>query len=144
MSGLEIVLTVIAGILTGILSAMFGGGGGQISIPFMILVLGLSQHVAEGTSLFVIAPVAAVGAWAHSRRGYVRWSPAFWLGVAGIAGAAIGALLAVRTDEDLLRRFYAAFVLFAAFRFLRPEHARRDRAPAAGQPLLGESDGPAA
>jgi uncharacterized membrane protein YfcA len=121
MTGLEVGLTIVAGVLTGILSAVFGTGGGQISIPFMILVLGFSQHLAEGTSLFIIVPTAAVGAWAHSRRGYVRWRPAFWLSIAGLGGAAVGALLAVRLDELLLRRFFAAFVLYAAYKFLRPK-----------------------
>jgi uncharacterized membrane protein YfcA len=121
MTGLEVGLTVVAGVLTGILSAVFGTGGGQISIPFMILVLGFSQHLAEGTSLFIIVPTAAVGAWAHSRRGYVRWRPAFWLSIAGLGGAVVGALLAVQLDELLLRRFFAAFVLYAAYKFLRPK-----------------------
>jgi hypothetical protein len=121
MTGLEVGLTIVAGVLTGILSAVFGTGGGQISIPFMILVLGFSQHLSEGTSLFIIVPTAAVGAWAHSRRGYVRWRPAFWLSIAGLGGAAVGALLAVRLDELLLRRFFAAFVLYAAYKFLRPK-----------------------
>jgi len=121
MTGPEIALTVVAGLFTGILSAMFGTGGGQISIPFMILVLGFSQHLAEGTSLFVIVPTAAIGAWAHSRRGFVQWRPAFWLGMVGLTGAAVGALLAVRIDELLLRRFFAVFVLYAAYRFLRPK-----------------------
>lgn len=144
MTGLEIVLTVVAGVLTGILSAVFGGGGGQISIPFMILVLGLSQHVAEGTSLLVIVPTAAVGAWAHSRRGYVHWSPAFWLGTAGVVGAAIGAFLAVRTDELLLRRFYAAFVLYAAFRFLRPKRSPSEEARSGEPSPVEDGDGSAA
>jgi hypothetical protein len=121
MTGLEVALTIVAGVLTGILSAVFGTGGGQISIPFMILVLGFSQHLAEGTSLFIIVPTAAMGAWAHSRRGYVRWRPAFWLSIAGLGGAAVGALLAVQLDELLLRRFFAAFVLYAAYKFLRPK-----------------------
>lgn len=121
MTGLEVGLTIVAGVLTGILSAVFGTGGGQISIPFMILVLGFSQHLAEGTSLFIIVPTAAIGAWAHSRRGYVRWRPAFWLSIAGLGGAAVGALLAVQLDELLLRRFFAAFVLYAAYKFLRPK-----------------------
>lgn len=121
MTGLEVALTIVAGLLTGILSAVFGTGGGQISIPFMILVLGFSQHLAEGTSLFIIVPTAAMGAWAHSRRGYVRWRPAFWLSIAGLGGAAVGALLAVQLDELLLRRFFAAFVLYAAYKFLRPK-----------------------
>lgn len=142
MTGVEIALTVLAGVLTGILSALFGGGGGQISIPFMILVLGFSQHVAEGTSLFVIVPTAIVGAWAHSRRGFVRWRSAFWLGVAGLAGAAVGSMLAVRTDELLLRRLYAAFVLYAAFRFLRTR--KRVEAPVRRVALTEERDGPGA
>lgn len=121
MTGLEVGLTIVAGVLTGILSAVFGTGGGQISIPFMILVLGFSQHLAEGTSLFIIVPTAAIGAWAHSRRGYVRWRPAFWLSIAGLGGAAVGALLAVQLDELLLRRLFAAFVLYAAYKFLRPK-----------------------
>lgn len=121
MTDLEVGLTIVAGVLTGILSAVFGTGGGQISIPFMILVLGFSQHLAEGTSLFIIVPTAAIGAWAHSRRGYVRWRPAFWLSIAGLGGAAVGALLAVQLDELLLRRFFAAFVLYAAYKFLRPK-----------------------
>ena len=141
MTGFEIALTVVAGVLTGLLSALFGGGGGQISIPFMILVLGFSQHVAEGTSLFVIVPIAALGAWAHSRRGYVRWRPALSLATAGIAGAAAGALLAVRTYELLLRRSYAAFVLYAAFRFLRPKGAAAEPVTIEEGVLAQESDG---
>ena len=138
MTGLEVGLTIVAGVLTGILSAVFGTGGGQISIPFMILVLGFSQHLAEGTSLFIIVPTAAVGAWAHSRRGYVRWRPAFWLSIAGVGGAAVGALLAVRLDELLLRRFFAAFVLYAAYKFLRP----KKRAAATQEDVSAEeSDG---
>ncbi|HEX6580867.1 MAG TPA: sulfite exporter TauE/SafE family protein [Actinomycetota bacterium] len=138
MTGLEVGLTIVAGVLTGILSAVFGTGGGQISIPFMILVLGFSQHLAEGTSLFIIVPTAAVGAWAHSRRGYVRWRPAFWLSIAGLGGAAVGALLAVRLDELLLRRFFAAFVLYAAYKFLRP----KKRAAATKEDVSAEeSDG---
>jgi uncharacterized membrane protein YfcA len=138
MTGLEVGLTIVAGVLTGILSAVFGTGGGQISIPFMILVLGFSQHLSEGTSLFIIVPTAAVGAWAHSRRGYVRWRPAFWLSIAGLGGAAVGALLAVRLDELLLRRFFAAFVLYAAYKFLRP----KKRAAATQEDVSAEeSDG---
>jgi uncharacterized protein len=143
VTGPEIVLTIVAGLFTGVVSALFGGGGGQVSIPFMILALGLSQHVAEGTSLMVIVPTAAVGAWAHSRRGYVRWRPALWLGAAGAAGAAVGALLAVRTDELVLRRVYAAFVLFVAVRFLRPRR-RAPVEPDPHDPPMEGADGSAA
>lgn len=124
MSGLEIGLAAAAGILTGLLSAIFGVGGGQIVIPFMVLVLGVSQHLAEGTSLLVIIPTAMAGAWAHSRRGYVSWRAAALLTLGGVVGAVAGALVAVRTDALLLRRLYAIFVLFVAYRFLKPRRQR--------------------
>ena len=128
MSAFAIWLAAAAGLLTGLLSAIFGVGGGQIVIPFMVLVLGTSQHVAEGTSLLVIVPTSLVGAWAHSRRGYVSWRAAALLAVGGVFGAVGGALVAVKTDPLVLRRIYAVFVLFVAYRFLRPPR----RAQAAG------------
>ena len=80
-----------------------------------------------------------MGAWAHSRRGYVQWTPAIWLSVAGLGGAAVGALLAVRLDELLLRRFFAVFVLYAAYKFLRPK--KRAVGDTGQDALAGESDG---
>ncbi|MGH2736650.1 MAG: TSUP family transporter, partial [Actinomycetota bacterium] len=45
-----------AGLGVGLLSALFGVGGGLVMVPFMTLVLDESQHLAEGTSLLVIVP----------------------------------------------------------------------------------------
>lgn len=123
MTGLEIVLTIVAGLVTGILSAIFGVGGGQVVIPFMLLVLGASQHVAEGTSLVVIVPTALVDAWAHSRRGYVNGRAVVFVTAGGVVGAVAGALVANSLDPDLLRRIYAVFVLWVAWRFLKPRRA---------------------
>ena len=110
--------TLTAGVLTGAFSAVFGVGGGFLVIPFMVLVLGSGQHVAEGTSLAVIVPTAMVGAWAHSRRGYVRWRESGLIAAGGVLGAIAGALLAVQLDGLLLRRMYAVFLFFIAYRFL--------------------------
>jgi uncharacterized membrane protein YfcA len=123
VTGLEIGLTIVAGVATGILSAIFGVGGGQVVIPFMLLVLGASQHVAEGTSLVVIVPTALVGAWAHSRRGYVNGRAVVLVTVGGVVGAVAGALVANTLDPDLLQRVYAVFVLWVAWRFLKPRRA---------------------
>jgi len=120
MTWLEIVLTALAGISAGALSALMGIGGATVVIPFMLLVLGTGQHVAEGTSLFVMVPTSFAGAWAHSRKGYVRWQAVSFLAIAGIVGAAAGALVAVQLDGQLLRRIYAVFALVVAYRFLKP------------------------
>jgi uncharacterized membrane protein YfcA len=120
VSSAEIALLVVAGLVTGVFSAIFGVGGGAIVVPFLVLVLGADQHLAEGTSLVVIVPTALVGAWAHRRRGYVSSRAALVLIVGGVLGAVVGALLANELDGDVLRRIYAVFLLWVAWRFLRP------------------------
>ena len=120
MTWIEIVLTALAGVSAGALSALMGVGGGTIVIPFMLLVLGTGQHVAEGTSLLVMVPTSLAGAWAHSRQGFVRWRAAGYLAAAGVASAIAGALVAIQLDGHLLRRIYAVFALVVAYRFLKP------------------------
>ncbi len=69
-----VLVVVLAGFAVGYFSAMFGVGGGVIMVPFMVLVVGLTQHAAEGTSLLVIIPTAIAGVDVHLRKGFV--SPA--------------------------------------------------------------------
>ncbi|HET6452767.1 MAG TPA: sulfite exporter TauE/SafE family protein, partial [Armatimonadota bacterium] len=77
-------MVVGIGFITGILSGIFGIGGGIVMIPAMVLLLGFAQKTAQGISLAVIIPVSISGALIHSRQGTVRWGTAVWLGVGGI------------------------------------------------------------
>ena len=105
-----------AGFATGVLSALFGVGGGLVMVPLMVLVLGLGQHVAEGTSLLVIVPTAVAGVIVHSRRGYVSFKHAAMLAAGGIVGAYGGAELALRLQAGTLRRAFAVFLLLMGAR----------------------------
>lgn len=89
------------GLFTGILSGIFGVGGGIIMIPALVLLFSFSQKMAQGISLAVIIPVSISGALIHTKNGNVRWNIAFWLGVGGIIGALIGARIANREVSDL-------------------------------------------
>ena len=112
-----IVLTVVAGLAVGILSAFFGVGGGLLMVPYMVLVLGESQHVAEGTSLLVIVPTAVAGVIAHNRRGLVSIRSALWLGAGGVLGAIVGARFALGTSGDTLRLLFGVLVILVGIRF---------------------------
>lgn len=114
-------IALVGGLFTGLLSSMLGVGGGLVVIPFMILVFGSSQHVAEGTSLVVIVPTALAGALMHARNGLVDGSVLRDLILAGIVGVFAGGLLALETDGEVLRTIYTIFVFFISFRFLRPK-----------------------
>src|SRR5207245_1601897 len=75
---LLVVLGLAIGLLTGIVSGLLGIGGGIVMVPAMVLSLGLSQHLAQGTSLFVIVPTAAAGSVTHFRLGNIRLVVAGW------------------------------------------------------------------
>lgn len=118
MSILLGITIVAAGIGTGVLSALFGVGGGIIMVPFMVIALDFSQHLAEGTSLLVIVPTAIAGVVAHRRRDYVSFKNGALIAIGGIGGAYLGAWLAHRLDPEALQRLFGAFVLLMGIRLV--------------------------
>jgi uncharacterized protein len=107
---------ILMGVAVGVMSAMFGVGGGVLMVPFLVLVLEVTQHVAEGTSLLVIVPTAIAGVLAHRKRGYVLVRPALLIAVLGTVGAFIGARLALGIDASSLQRIFGAFVVAVGVR----------------------------
>ncbi len=109
------VLEAIAlGFLAGVLSGMFGVGGGILFVPTLALVVGLSQLEAQATSLAAMIPVVAVGAWRQHRHGHVHWRAARAVGLASALGVAAGAALAESLADATLRRLFAVLLLLVA------------------------------
>lgn len=134
------VLMVGLGLATGILSGLFGVGGGVLSQPGMRL-LGISPLVAIGTALPVIIPGAVSGTLRYSREEFVRWGAVAATIPAGLVAAAAGGLLAdeVPGDGHLLQLTTAGLLGFSAWRMSRqPPTADADHEP------LAESDAPEA
>ena len=86
------VLAVLLGVVAGILSGLFGVGGGILFVPTLTW-LGLTQLHAEATSLLAIIPTVLVGVWRQQRYGNVRWRAALAIGIASIGAAVGGAAL---------------------------------------------------
>ncbi|MBA3628767.1 MAG: sulfite exporter TauE/SafE family protein [Actinobacteria bacterium] len=110
---------LVVGIVTGILSALLGVGGGIVMVPFMVLVLGLGQQLAEGTSLLVIIPTAVAGVLAHRRSGYLSVRVGLMVGAGGVAGSFFGARLALVTPDDVLQKVFGIVLAIAGARLLR-------------------------
>jgi uncharacterized protein len=104
-------LIVGAGVAVGLLSALFGVGGGLVMVPFMVLALGRSQHSAEGTSLLVIVPTAIAGVIAHAGKGFVSFKHAAFIALGGIGSAFLGAALALQLAPDVLQKTFGAFIV---------------------------------
>ncbi len=107
------VLAAALGIVAGVLSGLFGVGGGILFVPILTW-LGLTQLHAEASSLLAIIPTVIVGVLRQQRYGNVRWRPAAVLGVASIAATVAGAQLAVSISESTLRRLFAVLLLAVA------------------------------
>jgi uncharacterized membrane protein YfcA len=108
------ILAAALGLLGGVLSGLFGVGGGILFVPVLVLVLGLTQVHAEATSLLAILPTVIAGAWQQHRYGNVDWRAALLVGLGSIAGVEGGVKLAKALPEDVLRRLFAVFMLVVA------------------------------
>jgi uncharacterized membrane protein YfcA len=106
-------LAVALGVVAGILSGLFGVGGGILFVPILTW-LGLTQLHAEASSLLAILPTVAVGVWRQQRYGNVRWRAAAILGVASIAAAVGGAQVALSLPESTLRKLFAVLMIGVA------------------------------
>jgi len=125
MTGWTIVAALALGLAAGVLSGVFGVGGGILFVPALV-ALGLGQVEAAATSLLAIVPTAAVGTWRQRVHGNLRVRPALVVGLAAVVGAEAGVQIATRLDETLLRRLFGVLlVLVAAQLALRSIH--RDR-----------------
>jgi uncharacterized protein len=109
-----VLLALALGFAAGVLSGMFGVGGGILFVPTFALVLGLTQLSAQATSLAAMIPVVLVGAWRQHRYGNVRWRQALVVGLASLVGVAGGIGVAAWLPEDVLRKLFAALLLVVA------------------------------
>ena len=106
------VLTCIGiGLLAGLLSGLFGVGGGTVIVPMLVLALGFDQRLAAGTSLAAIVPTAAVGVVSYALHDSVAWIPALLLAAGAVVGAQVGTWLLPRLSQTVLRWMFVGFLV---------------------------------
>lgn len=120
-SGVEIVLTILVGVATGVLSGMFGIGGAVVSTP-AIRVLGATALQAVGSTLPSILPSSISGGLRYNRDGLVWFRVMAWTSVFGIPSSVVGSRLssAVPGNGHLLMLLTAGLVAFTAYRTAFP------------------------
>ena len=98
------------GLLAGLLSGLFGVGGGTVIVPLLVLLMRFDQRLAAGTSLAAIVPTATVGVISYALHGSVAWIPALILAVGAVGGAQLGTWLLPRMPLTVLRWGFVAFL----------------------------------
>ena len=99
------------GMLSGVFSGLFGIGGGLIIVPGLVLVLGMDQRRAVGTSLLAIMPAIAVGVVSYAWAGNVDLVAVLALAVGAVAGAQIGSWLLMVMKRRTAQWLFVGFVV---------------------------------
>jgi uncharacterized membrane protein YfcA len=103
------------GLAAGILSGLFGIGGGVVIVPALVLIARLTPEAATGTSLAsLLLPVGALGAWHYYQHGFVHIRVALWVALGLALGAWLGAQLALKLSAHDLQRAFALFLVIIA------------------------------
>ena len=110
-SARSIIVLIVVGMLVGVLSGMFGIGGGTVIVPALVW-LGLSQRNAAATSTLAIVPTSISGVVSYATGGHVDWLAAVLLFCGMFVGGQIGSWLLSRLPELVLRWIFVAFLVF--------------------------------
>lgn len=110
-------LFIAIGVFSGILSGVFGIGGGVVIVPALIFLARFAPVSATGTSLAaLLLPVGALGAMEYYRRGHLNIVAGLWIALGLFFGAWLGAKLANQLSPVQLRRAFAIFLVLVAGR----------------------------
>ncbi|HEX5457227.1 MAG TPA: sulfite exporter TauE/SafE family protein [Candidatus Nitrosotalea sp.] len=92
-----------ASFFAGIISSLFGIGGGSVFVPLMVIAIGLSMKLAAPTSQFILMFAAASGMIMHSILGHPNYYEAGMLSIGSFIGGLVGSKLSTRVNERKLR-----------------------------------------
>jgi uncharacterized protein len=108
---LEVVLYLSLGLMTGTLSGLVGIGGGVLLTPALIYLFSFPQHSAQGTTLAVLVPPAALlAAMTYYQKGFVNWKVAILIFIGFFIGGWIGANFAINIPQVWLKRIFGGVI----------------------------------
>ena len=115
----SIILYLLIGATTGVLSGLLGIGGGIILVPALVLLIGLTQQQAQGTTLVLLtAPFGLLAALTYYQSGYADLKIAAILGAGFFFGAFFGAKIATNIPTAVLEKVFGVALLLIGLRML--------------------------
>jgi hypothetical protein len=115
------IIYALIGLVAGVLSGLFGIGGGILIIPALVVLSGFTQQRAQGTSLVaLLAPVGILAFVEYYRKNEADFKAGLIIALALFVGAYFGARVAVHLPEVVMRKSFAGFLgIVAVWMFFR-------------------------
>jgi uncharacterized membrane protein YfcA len=111
------ILIALIGAAAGLLGGMLGLGGAIIIIPALVMLLGYSQQMAQGTALIMmVLPVGALAAFQYYQKGFVDVKAALIMAVFFFVGGYFGAKFSTQIPQDMLQKIFAVMLVGIAIK----------------------------
>lgn len=104
-----IIIAILTGMITGVLSGLLGIGGGAVLVASAVVFMGIGQHAAQAAALAAMIPTALVGVAKHHRNRMINYRVIPFLAVGLMLGGVVGAYVANSISETLLRQIFSIF-----------------------------------
>ncbi|HRR39809.1 MAG TPA: sulfite exporter TauE/SafE family protein [Syntrophales bacterium] len=112
-------LLVLLGLFAGIMSGLIGLGGGIIIVPALVFFFGMSQHLAQGTTLaLLVPPVGILAALTYYHQGYVDLKAAGLICAGLFTGGWLGAKIAVSLSDVTLGRIFGVILFLVSLKMM--------------------------
>lgn len=106
------VLCVLIGLLAGVMGGMFGIGGGIIIVPCLVLLAGLTQHSAQGTSLVALSiPVFAFAAYNYWKEESANITFGLLIAAGILVGSFFGSKISLGIDPVMMKKLFGGFII---------------------------------
>ncbi len=114
-----IVILILIGLFAGILSGFVGVGGGIIIVPALVFFLGLTQHQAQGTSLFVLSmPVVLFAVINYWKTDNVNWKFGLIVASTFVIGAYLGSKLSLKLSPGMVKLVFGVLLAYVSIRLI--------------------------
>ncbi|MDE7306220.1 MAG: sulfite exporter TauE/SafE family protein [Clostridia bacterium] len=107
-----------AGLLTGLVNGLFGGGGGMVAVPLLRSMLGYEDKQAHATAIFIIAPICAASALIYIINGYARLDVIIPAAIGSVAGGLLGAVFLEKFPKTIINYVFIALMFAAGIRMI--------------------------
>jgi uncharacterized protein len=124
-------IVLVLGLAVGVLVGLLGIGGGVVLVPALVYLLHMDQHLAQGTSLFILLPPVGFGALReYWKQGQVDLRAGILCALGMLVGGYFGGLIAVPLASRNLKGLFGCFLILAAFLLWRkPQPENRTMEP---------------
>jgi hypothetical protein len=131
-------IILLLGLGVGVLVGLLGIGGGVVLVPAMVYLLHFDQHLAQGTSLFILVPPLGIGAlYEYWKQGQVDLRAGILCALGMLLGGYAGSLVALPMPSKILKGLFGCFLMVAAILLWRKSRLEGNKSKGGSEPNHG-------